>query len=97
MVSASTILFLDKVSRLTLRIPGEKEQTFTRTSSELAGSPEGAQVTIPDSEKCSCEYPREGILEKLDVLRPYVGRSAHINNAVEILERILRSKTPKNL
>jgi hypothetical protein len=55
-LSSSTILFLDKVSSLTLRVPGEMEQAYTRKSSELAGSQDGARVTIHESTTDSREY-----------------------------------------
>jgi hypothetical protein len=48
-ISSSTVLFLNKVSSLTLRVHGEETQTFTRTSSELPGNSDGAQITVQDS------------------------------------------------
>jgi hypothetical protein len=55
-LSSSTVLFLDKVSSLTLRVLGEKEHTFERSSSELAGTFAGTQVTIHDSANGSRQY-----------------------------------------
>lgn len=55
-ISSSTVLFLDKVSSLTLRVRGEKEQAFERSSSGLAGGSAGAQVTIHDSTNGSRQY-----------------------------------------
>ena len=55
-LSSSTVLFLDKVSKLTLCVVGDQEQTFTRTSSEPEGSLEETQVTICDSANDSRVY-----------------------------------------
>lgn len=55
-LSASTVLFLDEVSNLTIRVRGEKEQAFTRSLSEFAGSSDAKQVTIHDSANGSRQY-----------------------------------------
>lgn len=55
-LSSSTVLFLDKVSSLTLRGLGDKEQAIKRSSSELAGTSAGTQVTIHDSTNGSRQY-----------------------------------------
>jgi hypothetical protein len=55
-LSSSTVLFLDKVSSLTLRVVNAQERDFTRTSLPLEGDTTGVRISIDDSAGTFFEY-----------------------------------------
>ncbi len=60
----------------------------------------GTLQLLPDDLRClesKSNYPLDYLALKLDVLRPYVDRSARVKDAAEVLERILRNRTPTSL
>ena len=55
-LDSSTVLFLDKVSNLTLHVVGDEEVVYTRAASELTDSIDGVKVAIHDRTKGLREY-----------------------------------------
>ena len=55
-ISSSTVLFLDKVNSLTLRVIGSQEHIYTRTSADLEGGNAEVRVSIADGVDAPIEY-----------------------------------------